>query len=160
MDEDHATRLHRAVSWLRCAGELQDSDDDVSFITSWIAFNACYAIDTEYSKSTFVQAFKEHIAKVVALDEEKVIYNILWFQFSKFIRTIIDNHFIYRGFWDAQKTGDSWEESFEAEKKYAYKALANNDVQDCTNYDKSALRAPKSANTWRRIWQSQVNRAR
>ena len=38
-------RMHRSLSWLKRA-EAAGSDDDVSFICLWIAFNAAYAQDT------------------------------------------------------------------------------------------------------------------
>ena len=43
MEPSHAIR----VSWFRCAEEYADKDDDISFITLWIALNSCYAIDDQ-----------------------------------------------------------------------------------------------------------------
>lgn len=37
-------RLHRSISWLKSA-EKQDGNLDMKFISLWIAFNACYAVD-------------------------------------------------------------------------------------------------------------------
>ena len=47
IDENHAIRLHRAISWLRCAEKYSDKDEDIAVIALWIAFNSCYAIDEQ-----------------------------------------------------------------------------------------------------------------
>jgi hypothetical protein len=36
MSSAHATRLHRAVSWLRCAEQYAEADEDLSFIALWV----------------------------------------------------------------------------------------------------------------------------
>jgi len=50
LSDIHSTRLHRAISWLKCAAEQQD-DVDLQLISLWIAFNACYAVDQGGSES-------------------------------------------------------------------------------------------------------------
>ena len=42
LEENNVIRLHRAISWVSCAEDLDDNVD-LKFITLWIAFNACYA---------------------------------------------------------------------------------------------------------------------
>ena len=44
-NENDNIRLHRAISWLKCAEEHSDNID-VKFITLWVSFNACYADNT------------------------------------------------------------------------------------------------------------------
>jgi hypothetical protein len=44
LPETLTIRLHRAISWLKSA-EKQDDNLDIKFISLWIAFNACYAVD-------------------------------------------------------------------------------------------------------------------
>ncbi|MEZ5492867.1 MAG: hypothetical protein R3F50_21530 [Gammaproteobacteria bacterium] len=44
LSSDHAVRLHRAISWLKCAENYSD-DDDITLVALWIAFNACYGIE-------------------------------------------------------------------------------------------------------------------
>ena len=41
-NENDIIRLHRAISWVKCAEESANNTD-LKFITLWIAFNACYA---------------------------------------------------------------------------------------------------------------------
>ncbi len=40
INEKHAVRLHRAISWLKCAEDIQDNLD-LQYISLWISFNAC-----------------------------------------------------------------------------------------------------------------------
>jgi hypothetical protein len=42
ISSQHAIRLHRAISWLKSAEDLQDNLD-LQYISLWISFNACYA---------------------------------------------------------------------------------------------------------------------
>ena len=44
-----ATRLHRAISWLRRA--QMEGDDDTRFVHLWIALNAAYASDFDFDDS-------------------------------------------------------------------------------------------------------------
>lgn len=61
MDADHATRMHRAVSWLRCAEKYGDDDEDLSFVALWISFNACYAVNDERLDQRFWSEFRRFV---------------------------------------------------------------------------------------------------
>jgi hypothetical protein len=76
MSSDKATRLHRAISWLTCVQSHTDEDVDLSFLTLWIAFNSCYAIDDGTAAEH--SAFIEFTSNIKALDKDDVIYNCLW----------------------------------------------------------------------------------
>jgi hypothetical protein len=41
--ENNAIRIHRAISWLESAYDVKENDD-LAFISLWISFNACYAV--------------------------------------------------------------------------------------------------------------------
>ena len=127
--EDIRIRLHRSISWLQCA-EKNSGDDDVNFITLWIALNACYAMDGvgENLKSERGR-FKTFIQTLVEADEEQRIFNLLWDKFSGSIRVMLNNQYVYRGFWDYQR-GDasSWKASFEKSNEEAIKYLSANNV--------------------------------
>lgn len=41
--ENNAIRINRAISWLESAHDVKENDD-LSFISLWISFNACYAV--------------------------------------------------------------------------------------------------------------------
>ena len=44
LPEDLNIRLHRAISWLKCA-EDQDKNPDLVYLSLWISFNALYVRD-------------------------------------------------------------------------------------------------------------------
>jgi len=160
MDNDHATRLHRAISWLRCAEQHAEGDEDVSFIALWVAFNACYAIDHGGDDRGFWNDFREFAAKLVRLDGEEHIYNCLWFNFSNFVRLLIDNQWVFEPFWRSQRRGDeTWRKAFEEEKKIAYRALANNDVPSLMSTIMSRLYTLRNQLVHGgATWQSRANR--
>jgi hypothetical protein len=129
MSAAHATRLHRAVSWLRCAEQYADTDEDMSFIALWVSFNSCYSVNDDEPNHNFWGDFEAFASKLVKLDADQKIYNCLWFNFSNFVRLLIDNKWVYEPFWRSQRQGDDrWQRAFDDDQKAAYRALANNRV--------------------------------
>lgn len=127
MNESHATRLHRAVSWLQCAEKYDD--DDIGFMTAWISFNACYSIKDETEDLSERTSFGQFIHQLTSLDTNKQIHDCIWHNYSSFVRAVINNKFIFNPFWRSLRTDDNhWESSFEGSKKRAMHALANSDV--------------------------------
>ena len=128
-DENHRTRLHRAISWLRCAEKYADADEDVSFITLWIAFNSLYSIDDNRTDHRFREDFDAYTEKLLMLDHNKRIHQCLWTNFSGFARLLIENQFVYGPYWQSQRDGnDDWKEFFAASKKKAMNALGQSDT--------------------------------
>lgn len=127
--EELGIRLHRSISWLQCA-EQQEKDPDLMFITQWIAFNACYAMDmNSQSSKTEREKFKGFISTLVKLDHEKRIFNILWQKFSGPVKILIENEYVFRGFWDFQR-GDAkeWKKAFEKSNEDAIRYMSANNV--------------------------------
>lgn len=130
MEQDHAVRLHRAVSWLLCAERYREDDQDVAFMALWVSFNACYGSDAggELRLSEAAQ-FRRFTQRLCALDSGQRIHALLWLHYSQFVRVLIDNHWVYGPFWDSVRAGDeAWREPFERSRRDAFKALANNDT--------------------------------
>lgn len=130
LDENHAIRLHRAVSWLRCAESYHSADDDIAFIALWIAFNACYGVENESLEISERRHFKAFAEKLCFHDKEEQVHNLLWSKYSQFVRLLIDNEFVYAPFWASVRDGgdDGWKASFEKSKRAAFHALARNDT--------------------------------
>lgn len=122
-------RLHRAISWVKCAEE-HSHNPDIKFITLWIAFNACYAIDEAHLDAfTEKDHFKEFIKKLVNHDSEKLFFNILWNKFSGPIRLLIENKYAYKYFWVAQREKNmDWEKSFNSAIRKVGEHLASQEV--------------------------------
>ena len=125
MPEGHAIRLHRALSWVTKAEELQESDVDNAFINAWIGLNACYSLANGVMGDT--KTFKQFASRVTELDNR--IYDHLWFNYSKFVKSLTENQYVYEPFWQSYRQGnDHWRDAFEKRKAAAMRALANNDA--------------------------------
>ncbi len=125
-------RLHRALSWLNRAEQLED-DADTQFILLWIAFNAAYAteIDERYRLSEQAH-FREFVGKLVALDTKKRFQALVWNEFSGSIRVLLDNPYVFYDFWSHHRgeiEAAEWLRRFDAAKKAAHQALSRMDTE-------------------------------
>lgn len=129
LEEELRTRLHRAISWLLCA-ESQADEPDIQFLSLWISFNSCYAIElTEAESRSEREKFKQFISTLVRHDEGGKIFSLLWNKFGGPVRLLIDNHYIFKPFWDFQR-GEipEWESVFERYNTEAMNCLSANKV--------------------------------
>jgi len=113
-DKNDIIRLHRAISWVKCAEEQIDNPD-LKFISLWISFNACYADNEVHDNSlTEKERFREFIVKLVKHDAEELFFKLLWHKFSGSVRLLIENQFAYKQFWDAQRGENvDWQRLFD-----------------------------------------------
>lgn len=121
-----ALRTHRALSWLNRAEKSAD-DLDAQFIFLWIAFNAAYATDiAERYRHTEKKTFKQFFEKIIALDSNNRLYNLVWSEFSQSIRLLLDNKFIFQAFWDYHNNKipeEQWLTAFAKAKAAANRGL-------------------------------------
>jgi hypothetical protein len=129
-------RVHRALSWLNRA-ELCEDDDDAKVIFLWVAFNAAYAneISPDYqtSEHKLIYQFLKHLCQ---LDDKMRLENIVWLEFTKSIRALLNNKYIFQPFWEYKKgaiTEDHWKLRFENAKNNAGSALGNRDTPRVLN---------------------------
>ena len=124
-------RVHRALSWLRRAEE-SGNDLDVRFILLWIGFNAAYAGDLDRAiEGNERDRFQQFFDALVAMDGERRIYRAVWDRFSQEIRTLLNNRYVFSPFWRHQNREfgfAGWETTFEASKRAANQALAEQDT--------------------------------
>jgi len=124
-------RVHRALSWLG-RSEAEDGDLDARFIFLWIAFNAAYANDLhDNSLLTESRLFSGFIEKLVNLDSQNLLHEIVWEEFPGSIRLLIDNRFVFQPFWDFHngKIGEEeWLERFKKQKAAAHWALGHKET--------------------------------
>ena len=126
-------RVHRALSWLDRAEQLGSQDDaDGQFILLWIAFNAAYAteIDERFRLSE-QETFRGFLAKLIELDRQGRIVELVWTEFPKGIRVLLDNKFVFQDFWNFQNGSlleEEWKRRFDAATKAAKSALAAHDT--------------------------------
>ncbi len=87
-------RVHRSLSWLNRA-ELCENDNDAKVIFLWIAFNAAYAneIKPDYrpNEHRLIYLFLKRLCQ---LDDKNRLENIVWFEFTKSIRALLNNRYI------------------------------------------------------------------
>ncbi len=129
-------RLYRSYSWMKRAEEMleaQPQHPDEAFILYWIAFNAMYAEDSaEAYENTERQNFNAYFRKVLQLDAEHKIYNMLWGRFTDEIRLFLDNKFVYDPFWkyhNGVPGYENWESRFDAERGRVHRALVSMDTR-------------------------------
>jgi hypothetical protein len=125
-------RVHRSLSWLNRA-EQESSDHDARFIFLWVAFNAAYANDI-IDRQNFSErkVFQNFLGRLIDSDTDKLLYELVWDQFSGAIRLLIDNQYVFQPFWDyhnGQITEEQWQEAFRKSKAAALHALGSQDTQ-------------------------------
>jgi len=120
-------RVHRALSWLNRA-ELCE-DDDSKFIFLWIALNAAYAheIAPEHrpKEYEFIYLFLERVCK---LDDNNRLENLVWSEFPKSIRVLLNNQYIFQPYWDflnGKISEEEWKNRFQRAKSIASTELGN-----------------------------------
>ena len=122
-----AVRLHRAISWLRCA-EDQHEDLDISFISLWIAYNACYAVDDEGEGTERAHSL-DFIGKLVHHDQGRRFETMLWNKYSGPVRMLIENEFVFRPFWEYQRNKvRAWQPLHKRSIEEAHQYMAACDV--------------------------------
>lgn len=122
-------RVHRAISWLDRAEQCEDLDG--KFVFLWISFNSAYANNLGGSTAAETKLFVEYIKKLVRLDIDKNLYNILWQKYPNAVRALLSNQYIYQPFWNHQngiEGYENWSETFETDRRAAQSALAKNDT--------------------------------
>jgi len=132
--ENLGLRVHRALSWLNRAEQLGDQDDlDGQFIFLWVAFNAAYAteIDEKYRESE-QQTFRAFLDKLAGLDAAQKRFDALvWTEFPKSIRVLLDNRFVFADFWHWQNGSlpeAEYKSKFAAANRKAHLALGRQDT--------------------------------
>ena len=122
-------RVHRALSWLNRAEQCKD--DDGRFIFLWISFNAAYANETGEIRIAEGRRVSDFLRRLVDLDSEQQLANIVWHNYSNTIRLLLDNPYVFQPYWDNQNRlpdSETWEQQFDAAKRASHNALANRDT--------------------------------
>jgi len=125
-------RTHRALSWLHRA-EQETADDDARFLFLWIAFNAAYANEI-HDRKTFTERklLMQFLGRLVEMDKDGLLHQIVWEQFSNSIRMLLHNKYVFQPFWDYQAgimEEDVWLNAFQRSKLSANRALGRTDTK-------------------------------
>lgn len=130
--ETMGLRVHRAISWIGRAEACDD--DDGKFIFLWIAFNAAYADENVFQVKQPGErsAFTEFFERLIALDEQRRIYNAIWQRFSGPVRLLMSNPYVFNPFWQHHngiEGFEDWEERFKASSRAFAQAVQNGDTK-------------------------------
>jgi hypothetical protein len=99
LPETLTIRIHRAISWLKSA-EKQDDNLDLKFISLWVSFNACYAVDLNGISSKPEKAkLRDFTSSLVQFDRIR-LYNLFWEKYSGPVKVLIENKFVFEKFWE------------------------------------------------------------
>ncbi|HAS6345183.1 TPA: hypothetical protein RQK94_001114 [Vibrio vulnificus] len=125
-----STRIHRALSWLQKAELCEDDDSKFTFL--WIAFNSAYAQEFK-QKVNFGERglYQEFLTRLVELDSENLLSNIVWQNYSGAIRAVLNNEFILESYWNYHSgriTEDQWKDARSKAKIAANTALGHNNT--------------------------------
>ncbi len=129
LPETLTIRLHRAISWLKSA-EKQNDNLDVKFISLWIAFNACYAVDLNGISSKPEKAkLRDFTSSLVHFDRTR-LYNLFWEKYSGPVRVLIENKFVFEKFWEFNRGDiDNYEASFNKSIATALNCLSKENIE-------------------------------
>lgn len=155
-----ALRVHRALSWLDRAE--QAGDDDSKFLYLWISYCSAYAQSLEGERFHERKAIHMFLEKLVELDVDGALYQLVWDEFSGPIRVLLDNQFVYEPFWEFHRGNipeAEWKTSFEKAKTAANRALAERRTADALSIVLSRLYTLRNQMVHGgATWNSKVNR--
>ncbi|MBE3890085.1 hypothetical protein HJ149_02080 [Vibrio parahaemolyticus] len=118
------------MSWFQQAESCDDADSKFTFL--WIAFNSAYAQDFEQKVNYGERGlYQEFLTRLVELDTENLLSDIVWHNYSGAIRSVLDNEFILESYWNyhaGRITEREWKEARSKAKIAANAALGHNNT--------------------------------
>lgn len=159
--EPSAIRLHRAISWLARA-EQEAEDPDARFIFLWIALNAAYAKQFGFERVERGN-LQNFIDTLLQVDQGGSLKQAVFSQFSGPIRVLINNKYIFEGFWKALRdhdASDRWSTDFSSANTRAMQAVMANQTGVVLSivFDRLYVLRNQLVHGGA-TWNSQVNRA-
>jgi hypothetical protein len=129
LSEILAIRIHRAISWLKSA-EKQEGNLDMKFISLWVSFNACYAVDINGLSSKSEKAkLRDFTSSLVEFDRTR-LYNLFWEKFSGPVKVLIENKFVFEKFWEYTRgESDDYEFAFNKSITAASNCLSKQNIE-------------------------------
>ena len=129
LPESLTIRIHRAISWLKSA-EKQEENLDMKFISLWVSFNACYAVDINGLNSKPEKAkLREFTSSLVHFDRTR-LYNLFWEKYSGPVKVLIENKFVFEKFWEFTRgESDDYEIAFNKSITQATNCLSKQNIE-------------------------------
>ena len=133
-------RVYRSLSWLEAALDRSENEEDLRFIALWISFNSLYGgIDfipgTKKDDNRITDGergeFRRFVGDLVDRDKNR-LWKALATTYEQFIGHLIDNKYVYFGFWrdHYQEESDErkYDRHFRHESAKARQAFARQEV--------------------------------
>lgn len=129
LPETLTIRLHRAISWLKSA-EKHEGNLDIKFLSLWIAFNACYAVDINGFNSKPEKAkLRDFTTSLVQFDRIR-LYNLFWEKYSGPVRVLIENKFVFEKFWEYNRgEAEDYQPAFNKSITTALNCLSKENIE-------------------------------
>ena len=129
LPETLTIRAHRAISWLKSA-EKQEDNLDLKFISLWVSFNACFAVNINSLNSKPEKAkLREFTSSLVQFDQNR-LYNLFWEKFSGPVKVLIENKFVFKKFWEYTRgESDDYEVAFDKSIIHATNCLSKQNIE-------------------------------
>ena len=129
LPESLTIRIHRAISWLKSA-EKQEGNLDMKFISLWVSFNSCYAVDINGLNSKPEKAkLREFTSSLVHFDRTR-LYNLFWEKYSGPVKVLIENKFVFEKFWEFTRgESDDYEIAFNKSITQATNCLSKQNIE-------------------------------
>ena len=152
-------RVHRALSWLNRAEQepetaTPDSSSYGSPSTQPTQTTSSIARISPNEKSS-----KTSSAALIDRDADKLLYELVWDQFSGAIRLLIDNQYVFQPFWDyhnGRTTEEQWQQAFQNSKAAALRAIGHAGYpKGDGHHDRPPVHLTQSALTRRRHLEQQ-----
>jgi hypothetical protein len=102
----------------------------MKFISLWISFNACYAVDINGLSSKSEKAkLRDFTSSLVAFDRTR-LYNLFWEKFSGPVKVLIENKFVFEKFWEYTRgESDDYEFAFNKSITAASNCLSKQNIE-------------------------------
>jgi hypothetical protein len=102
----------------------------MKFISLWISFNACYAVDINGLNSKSEKAkLREFTTSLVRFDKTR-LYNLFWEKFSGSIKILIENKFVFEKFWEYTRgESDDYQVVFDKSITHATNCLSKQNIE-------------------------------
>lgn len=127
-----ATKMRRAVSWVGGTEMCKIDNNDAKFIFFWIAFNAMYSDKEQIGKLPAEKRLhRKFFRKIHAADKRRRIYNAIRETYKKNFSDMIENQYLYDGFWkyiNGERKEEVWKQDFENSKALFYRNRENKNI--------------------------------
>ncbi len=139
LPEDTYVRLYRSLSWLKAAeGAAEGKDAEWRFMTLWISFNALYggsdfivsSSGDDKKKASEKQMFKRFLGDLIGQNKSGLLRALLP-AYEKFRSHLIDNKYVYYGFWIDQFTAretEKYSRHFNDDREKARRAFSDRNL--------------------------------